>query len=218
MMRRMTVGLVGLVVLVGAGNVFASMVITEVGTGTPDYWKIQNVGTTNVNLSAWAVVANFAGSNDINAVHDPIWTSPDPASVAPGEVIHRPDTAEDDIFWRTSDKGWLAIFDASREVVDFVVWGYSAEELDAMHIDIAPSPADPLSPFSGNPADTGWSGDPVSSVVAISAVLERFGNSDTNTAADFRWAEPIPEPSTLALLFTATIGLLVCRLRRQWTR
>lgn len=215
-MRRMTVGLVGLVVLVGAGNVFASMVITEVGTGTPDYWKIQNVGTTNVDLSAWAVVANFAGSNDINAVHDPIWTFP--SSVAPGEVIYRPDVGGDDIFWRTHDQGWLTIFDVHRELVDFVVWGYSAAELDAMHIDVAPPPNAPLDSFSGNPADTGWNGDPVSSVVAISAVLERFGASDTNTAADFRWAEPIPEPSTLALLFTATIGLLVCRLRLRRRR
>ena len=151
------------------------IVITEAGTEAPDYFEIQNVSDQNINTQGWVVVANDAVAYEINDVHEPLWTFPD--SVAPGELIHRPDTEGDNIFWRNSDEGWLMILDDQGVLVDFVVWGYTQEAFDSFAPDVPG--------FGTIRVDGVWSGPPVSAEGAASIALQRVGYADHDDNSDW---------------------------------
>ncbi len=159
----------------------SSVVITEAGTGTPDYFELQNVSSSAIDTIGWVALANMAGAYNINDLHAPAWTFP--SSMAPGELIYREDVANvDDIFWRARDDGWVMILDASGTVVDFVVWGYSGAELDGLQIDFGP--------FLGITPRDAWFGDPVDSTGALYDLLQRVGSSDHDNATD--WSFDLP--------------------------
>ncbi len=153
----------------------ASIMITEAGTGTPDFFEIQNVSSSLVDTSDWIVVANNAGANVITDVHTPVWQFPGP--MGPGDLIYRPDAGADDIFWRASDFGWVMILDGLGSIVDFVVWGYTAADVAGMSID--------AEGFLGITVGDQWNGDPVSTVDALSDSVSRTGNFDHNNAANW---------------------------------
>ena len=167
------------------------VLITEAGTGSPDYFEIQNLSDSTLDTTGWVVAANNAYNYDINDVHDPLWAFPD--SLAPGELIHRPDTQTDNIFWRTKGSGWVMILDGGGSVIDFVVWGYTAGELDAMEIDVGT--------FQDIRPASAWSGSPVDSSTATFSALQRIGNLDHDNAADWTFDEdPSPDVQNAGLV------------------
>ncbi len=151
------------------------VMITETGTGTPDYFEIQNVSSEVVNTTGWVAVSNNAASFQINAVHDPLWSFP--PSMAPGELLYREDVDGDDIFWRANDDGWVMILDQQGQIVDFVIWGYDSAAMADMHVEV--------NGFAGNPTQVAWSGPAVDSENAASTALQRIGDSDRDNLSDW---------------------------------
>ncbi len=159
----------------GSGTANYPVLITEAGTSTPDFFEIQNFTSGTIDTTGWVVAANNAANYNINAVHDPLWSFP--ASVAPDQLIYRPDTAGDNIFWRTRDEGWVMILDDQGNVVDFVVWGYSDVDLASFEVNVGS--------FEGIRVDDAWNGPAVSNVGATSDAVQRIGGADHNNASDW---------------------------------
>ena len=157
-----------------------SVVITEAGTGTPDYFEVQNLSQNTIDTTGWIVVSNNAQNYNINEVHSPVWSFPGP--MESGELLYRTDTNDDNIFWRGADDGWVMILDGEGQIMDFVVWGYSSEELASMEIDAGG--------FTNLRGDAAWSGPPVDSSTALSDYLQRIGESDHDNADDWTFDNP----------------------------
>ncbi len=177
----------------------AGVLITEAGTGSPDYFEIQNVSDSTVDTSGWLAVSNNPKLYDINQVHQPLWTFP--GSVAPGELLYRPDSSEDNLLWKTAEDGWVMILDEQGNVIDFVVWGYSSAEVGSMEIDAGG--------FEDIRVDAAWSGAPVSGQEAAFDALQRVGASDHDNASDWTFAqEPSPDAANdgLTTPFAADIA------------
>ncbi len=158
------------------------VLITEAGTGTPDSIEIQNVSSGTIDTSGWVVAANNAQNYEINDVHPSLWSLPD--SMNPSDLAYRIDTAEDNIFWRDADEGWVLIVDDRGKVVDFVVWGYHESLFPLLSIN-------DINGYSGHPAVEAWTGPAVSSDGAPFYGLQRVGNADHDAAGDwtFDYAE-----------------------------
>jgi len=160
-----------------AYTVTSNVLITEIGTVSPDFIEIQNVDKQAVDTSGWVVALNHGLGAPVNQVHPILWELPD--SISPGQILHRDDAAWGaDIVWASSGPNWAMIVDDDGNVVDFVAWRYTAEELATLDVTI-----------NGHRITLGdaWSGSafPLSGVRRGSS-LQRQGNSDGNTAAD--WA------------------------------
>ncbi len=177
-----------------------AVLVTEAGTGTPDYFEIQNVGDQTINTSGWVVAANNAGGNNINDVHAPLWTIPGP--LGPGELRYRPDAGQDDIFWRVNDEGWVAIIDDRGTVIDFVVWGYDDQAIASMEIDVGA--------FANIRPGEAWSGPSVDAVGQPFDALQRVGNTDRNNASDWTFED---QPSA----GTENPGLVFPFIQSPWT-
>ncbi len=150
------------------------ILITEAGTGTPDYFEIQNVSPGAIDTSDWVVVANNASAYSINDVHTVLWQFPD--EMLPGELAYRPDAAGDNIFWRNNDDGWVMILDGQGNIVDFTVWGYSPDDIATFEIS--------ANGFENIHIGEAWSGSAVSSSGAFPA-MQRIGTADHNNLADW---------------------------------
>ena len=176
-----------------------SVLITEAGTGSPDYIEIQNVAGSIADTSGWIVAANNAMNVDINEVHSVLWTLPD--SLDPGELLTRVDTAGDDIFWIAGAEGWVMILDGQGKIVDFVVWGYDAADLATMEVDVGT--------FENIRVTEVWNGAPVSSDAAPTESLQRVGSFDDDDASNWTFANAPSENQAnqgLDLPFTADIS------------
>ncbi len=176
------------------------IVLTEVGTSTPDYFEIQNVSPDLVDTTDWLVVANDATNSNINDVHTPLWSFP--TSVDSGVVLTRSDTAGDDISWMPGAEGWLMILDGAGSVVDFVIWGYPAADIAGFSVTVGA--------FSGNPVDLAWSGDSIPGSGGIDAILQRMGNSDHDDATDWAFGDtgsPDLQNPGLTIPFVPSEGL-----------
>ncbi len=176
------------------------VLITEAGTGTPDYFEIQNVSQQTIDTTGWVVAANSAGNDDINDVHSPLWSFPEP--LQPGEIAYREDSGpEDDIFWRANDVGWVMILDETGEVVDFVVWGYSALDMASFSVTI-----DPHGPFALGEM---WNGPSVDPGAFPTGSLQRVGASEHDNASDWSFGyagSPDLTNESLYLPFTLDVG------------
>ena len=158
--------------------------ITEAITGTPDALELQNVSAGVIDTSGWVVLANNAQSYQINDVHTPVWSFPD--SMDPGEVIYRPDVDGDNIFWRTTGDGWLMIVDDHGDVLDFVVWGYTAAQIDSLRVDVGE--------FTDIAVGAAWSGDSVPRQGTLTNSLQRTGGTDHDDVSDWAFAD-VPSPA-----------------------
>jgi hypothetical protein len=116
----------------------ADIVISEISTGDPNFVEIQNVSDQAIDTTDWAVLVNN-GSLGINSVNAISWQLP--ASIASSQVLSRSDDPADgaeywggDILWDLEGSGWVMVADDTGEVVDFVVWGYSAAQIALLDI------------------------------------------------------------------------------------
>ncbi|HUT11618.1 MAG TPA: CotH kinase family protein, partial [Thermoguttaceae bacterium] len=157
--------------------VASHVLITEIGTVSPDYIEIQNIRNQAVDTSGWVVALNHGITRDVNNVHPILWELPD--SIGPGQVLYRNDTAWGaDIVWASSGPNWAMIIDDEGNVVDFIPWKYSTDDLAALDVTI-----------NGFPITVGdaWSGESFNPLgIKNGFSFQRRGSSDGNTAAD--WA------------------------------
>jgi len=180
--------------------------ITEAGT-VFDFVEIQNVSADMVDTTGWVVAINnsLGREPDINKMHSTLWPLPD--SMTPGEVLYRHDDPEEDpddpayhddywgevIPWKTAGPGWVAMLDDDGNVVDFVIWEYSAEEMATFSVNV--------NGFDVSIADA-WIGESVPSEGERDHSLQRRGDSDSNNLNDWGFATPITMAEANAELST----------------
>jgi hypothetical protein len=173
----------------GAGSTAAIVLITECGTGTNDYFEIENVGNIPANTAGWFIVPNNApvGVNAANAA----W--PLPASIAPGQVIaiteNTPGVYPTQIDWSSgfggNQNGWCMLCDGTGAVRDFVGWGYTAAQITSINVPTITVGGStytnitvPATQWTGNGAGAGFN----------TGIKSRTGTSDANTAANWTTA------------------------------
>jgi len=156
----------------------ATILITEVGTVSPDFVEIQNVSNKPVDTSGWVVALNHGLNAPINKVHPILWELPE--VIGPGEVLYRDDTAWGaDIVWASTGPNWAMIIDDQGNVVDFIPWKYSTDDLAALDVVI--------NGFEITIGDA-WSGPSFypSPRPTRTTTIQRKGFSDGNTASDWQ--------------------------------
>ncbi len=116
-----------------------SLVITEAGTGEPDFVEIQNVSGSALNTAGWLVAVSASTPGNPSAVNGTLWALP--ASVAAGQVLYRTDDMANnywgsDIAWSPGGNGWVMIVDNQGKVVDFTAWGYTQAEISGLQLTV----------------------------------------------------------------------------------
>jgi hypothetical protein len=182
---------------VGAGN-GSSILITECWDRSPDYFEIENVSAGPVNTAGWFVAVNQAAStagSGINLVAPTLLNLP--ATMAAGEVIYRHDEDDNSQQWQPADylggdipwyhgggfgnvgrRGWVMLVDNFGKLVDFVAWGYSANELSSINLNAGG--------FNMRVGDA-WSGGGVQWADSRNRALTRRGNEDRDITGDWSW-------------------------------
>ena len=164
------------------------VLITEAGTDD-DFVEIQNLSDGPVDTSGWVVAVNDAGGRvpSINNMHATLWELP--ASIAASEVLHRHDNEADPehywgegIVWRTLGPGWVMIVDDRGRVADFVVWGYSLDEIASL--------AATVNGFDVTAAEA-WHDAAVPAADDYGLSLQRGGNEDRDDASDWGFVGPV---------------------------
>ena len=150
----------------------AGIVISEINTGVPNFVEIQNVSDAGIDTTGWSVLVNDA-SGTIGSVNTLQWDLG--GEVAAGEILYRSDDPGDpahywggNIDWAIEGDGWAMIVDDTGDVVDFVAWGYLAEEITdplnfSFSYEVSPGvfvDIDARGQWSGDGADLTGGGEP----------------------------------------------------------
>ena len=157
------------------------LVITEVNRNTPDFFEIQNVSTTAIDTTGWRVLVSDDTTN-INVINTTAFSLP--ASVAAGEVIFSTDGAVNpfgaNINWVNTEEAWVMIVDDAGQIVDWVGWGWTEQEIESFNANVG---------GPGNVTLAGeWVGPAAAATGPNGATLQRLGPADSNSALDFAFA------------------------------
>ena len=131
------VNLTGAVPGSGTGS---TICITEVCSGAPDWFEIQNVSSATVNTTGWFVVLS---NNAVNAALATTYSLP--TSMTSGQVIAvTENTAELNINipWTDPGAGWVMLVDNTGVVRDFMEFGYTAAQIATISV-VSRGPRDP---------------------------------------------------------------------------
>jgi hypothetical protein len=182
-------GTVNLSATLSGGNTGSPVVITEVTDGAEDQFELQNIGSSSVNTTGWYVKVSD-GNTNINAMSTRQLSLPPTlaagALVWGSEAVGPPRTPWGGaINWSATgspSRGWIMLFDASHQLRDFLLWGWSTTNLNSLNVTINGINHTGASIVAGG----NWSGSPVATPGAnIPSVIKRIGTADTGTAADF---------------------------------
>ncbi|MBT6157333.1 MAG: hypothetical protein HOH82_21965, partial [Planctomycetaceae bacterium] len=173
------------------------LVITEVDLNTPDFFEIQNVSTAAIDTSGWRVFVSD-NSADINVINPTFFNLPD--SVAADEVIFSTDDTVNpfgaNILWINTEEAWVMIVDDAGQIVDWVGWGWTEQEIESFDVNLGDA---------GNVTLAGeWIGPAAPATGPNGATLQRLGPVDSNSARDFAFA-PITRGSQNSNLTTPFI-------------
>ena len=162
------------------------LVITEIDPNTPDFLEIQNVTGTTVDTTGCQVFvsgdsAAASTDPDINAFNSAPFNIQD--SFATGEIIFSTDSSDNNffgsnIFWISGRTGWAMIVDDGGEIVDWVGWGWTEDQIDTFSVDTGGAQNVTLDGF--------WDGP--GAVSGGLGTLQRTGSTDNDGASDFGYA------------------------------
>ncbi|MCH7917397.1 MAG: LEPR-XLL domain-containing protein, partial [Planctomycetes bacterium] len=170
----------------GAGN---PILITELNLYSLDWIEIQNVSGQTVNTTGWQVVVSQSPYTDTSTVNSVTWNLP--ASMAAGDVSYRTNGPGDNywgsnLFWTPGPgpgTGWAMVLDNDGDIVDWVGWGWTDAELASFNV--------PVGSVNVSGLGTEWTGSAISNVDSTgtgAGSIQRIGNSDNNSSADFIWS------------------------------
>ncbi len=162
----------------GAGG--SSLLITEADPGSPDMLEIQNVSSNGVDVTGWSVAVSNSYT-DINNTNTTVQTL---SGIMPsGALDFWTDAATNawgsNLFWNPGSPGWIIIVDNLGNIVDFVIWEWSAADIATMSITV--------NGFTITPGASGaWIGNGiVSTGIATGSSMYRQGSSDNDDITDF---------------------------------
>ncbi len=158
--------------------------ITEIATESPtgnDHIEIQNCSAAPVNVTGWTVAVSnsYTVINDANTT---IWDLGTFGTFAAGQTAVKNDNAASpdywgsNLFWSSSNPGWAVILDNLGNVVDYLAWGWTTNDIQGFSTQI--------NNFTVT-ASGSWNGDGVSDVCASPNAISRTGSSDHDDATDF---------------------------------
>ena len=159
-----------------AGGTGGSLGITEINLGGTDYIEIQNLSSSEVDATGW-VVAISDSYTIINSVNIYYWNL---GLIAGDQVLYKSDNTTDNywgnnIFWNPgappSFRGWAMIVDDQGEIVDMVIWGWTAAEIAAW------TPV--INGFTLNPS-AAWTGDALMNYPSDFITRINYDNDDAN--------------------------------------
>jgi len=183
----------------GLSTTTGTILITEcglegfAGASSADYLEISNLYATPVNTTGWvaAISADYTNINNVNTI---LWDLPTTFNAC--SVVSKNDISGDPNYWgnnimwnpgaNTSFRSWAIIIDDVGQVVDFVAWGWTAADIAGFNPTINGFNITLGAEWAGNGCDAtcGVAGGPQLSI-------QRIGNQDGNTLADF-----VCQPST----------------------
>ncbi len=163
----------------------ASLAITEISLGGPDFIEIQNMTNGVVDATGW-VVAISASYSDINSVNTIYWNL---GTLQANEVQYKTDSSSDNywgnnILWNPGSssnyKGWAMIVNDMGEVVDFISMGWDPAQLATFSANINGFTVDLTTAWDG-PAVTNYTSDFLARTNYDSNTLTDWQNLTTNT-------------------------------------
>ncbi|MCF8372089.1 MAG: right-handed parallel beta-helix repeat-containing protein [Bacteroidales bacterium] len=164
----------------GSGS--SGLAITEMDMGTYDVIEIQNLTGSTLDATGW-VVAISDSYTDITAINSTYWNL---GVFAADEVQIRTDQSGSldywggNMYWNQGApptfRGWAMIVDGQGEIVDMMIWGWTAAEIAAW------TPT--INGFAVNPSSA-WNGDAMMNYP--NPFLRRI-NYDDDVVAD--WTNP----------------------------
>ncbi|MCF8373216.1 MAG: T9SS type A sorting domain-containing protein [Bacteroidales bacterium] len=139
--------------LTGGGG--SAIGITEINLGGNDYIEITNLSSSDFDATGYlvAVSNDYANINSVNPIY---WNL---GNFTGEEVQFKTDATGanywgNNLFWNPGTPptytGWAVIIDDTGEIVDMVIWGWSASQIAGANIIINGIPVD---------LSTGWVGD-----------------------------------------------------------
>ena len=165
-----------------AGGSGGGLAITEFDLGGNDIIELQNLSNAQLDATGWVVAVSNSYS-DINSINLIYWNL---GIFAADEVQTKTDLASapnywgNNLFWNPGApptyRGWAMIVDDQGEIVDMMIWGWTAAEIANW------SPT--INGFTITPSDA-WVGDALMSYP--NNFLRRM-NYDDDVAAD--WTNP----------------------------
>ncbi|MEO8147028.1 MAG: T9SS type A sorting domain-containing protein [Bacteroidia bacterium] len=151
--------------------------LNDISVAGGDYVEIQNLSSGVIDATGW-VVASSDSYTDINLVNATLWNL---GSFNPGEVQIRYDVNSGSNYWGQNllytggQPGWLIIIDGTGQIVDFVAWGWTDPQIQAMNVTINGFPITITS---------NWIGD--GTTACSTGSISRLGSTDNDDATN--WA------------------------------
>ena len=117
------------------------VVISEVGTdGSQSFVELQSIVSTTTDTNGWQVIINDPSSG-VNGLNSTAWSLQN--SFNAFSTTYRSSEVGDNYWgapfnWSLDDDGWVMLLDEGGDVVDFVAWGYSAEDIANINLTVGP--------------------------------------------------------------------------------
>jgi len=166
------------------------LAITEIRVNFPDGFELQNVSSGEVNTAGWFVAVSDNPFGSINTVNPQLYRLP--SSMSSGQLIHVTDTSEvngfgTNIYWNGDNgrigSGWVMIVDNLGQIVDWVGWGWTQQQLDSFNVQIDLDPSELATVINVSGLAAHWTGATLPRM--NSTGYQRQGLVDTNQGIDF---------------------------------
>jgi len=155
----------------------STLVISEINLGAPDRFEIQNVGIAK-DYTGYKVALSDRSLFGINYKNTIVKNL---GNMAANSVVAYHDASGsgywgNNIWWDYTEPGWIIIIDPNGNVVDSVIWGYSASQLNGLNVTIGT--------FTITSSDLDWTGAGATFTSDCNSQSYRR-HGDTNTAMDW---------------------------------
>lgn len=166
--------------LVQSGGGGIPLKITEIELAGPDFIEIQNLSPQVLDATGWTVFIGEDNPN-VNNIATRSWSL---GVFQPGEVQERNDGGGanawgGNILWNFLPRvGWAMIVDDQCNVVDFIIWGYTAGDLANFNPPIPGCPG-------GVDVSQEWTSAPITATGTNQNNIKRIGNTDNNDDSDW---------------------------------
>ena len=166
----------------------ATILISEVDPGSPDFIEITNVSNSAIDVTGMKVVVSNNYST-IGTINTTTWNLT--GTMASGAVEYREDVTGtnywgNNLFWSSGQNSWAIIIDSNGAIVDALFWGWDATSISTFSITVGTLTVT-------NNGD--WIGAGIPAAVTATNSFSRTGAADINDLSD--WSNIAKSKGTL---------------------